>query len=643
MTEIMNQCETELDEVAMVATEGGPLLPHAASEELGMQLPPAALQSEGDIGNVSEQDQRYRLELVKQLRSLPPEALPNLRHFQTQVGCFNRCSFCSQGAGTVVWSMTRSALANLISALKTVGLELALRDGAISGNPLTSAGIFHPNYTMPTGGLIGAQRRDRPGVIYCYLDNDPAMYPHLDDLIQWLNEDLGVKVRIATVGYSRRNEFVQKMHTKISESLMSGVSGFRLSFSPYTFGWTSSAERGGSVSREDFERDTAALLSTYQQEFLSGKRGRKGACVELRFKPLVVATEVYANILNGRQVIQCGSYLVVQTEAVPLGFSALSNPTSHCMNLTGPGCNCTIVQANPRDIQAYGQSILDFILGETRQQPDCNMKIRGGKMHRLQNDDGEYFSVDAERKEEGVFSKYFYPKTALRPGSGMIDGERYHLNALLKAGKTGDNETWEHADMLLRGLEEQADTLNPFDERAANYIRQEVITIVASYIRALKYAEFPSHAYFDRNLTVDTGHICNLGRAYSEYKAIASRPDLPLTPNHERAYGLTGELADEGVAWRLAVSPASTAGLAKNVIGHRNYHQLFPSILVEELDLSLTATETGQSKGRFFLQSQTAIRLSLEEPEGQGMFPGSTARTAGTRAITTELHQIDLN
>ena len=156
--------------------------------------------------------------------------------------------------------MSQKDLANLVAALKTVGLEWAREDNAVCAEPLSTTGVFSRNFVMPIHGLIGNKRKDRPGVIYCYLDNDPAAYPHLDDMVRWLHDDLGVKIRIATVGYSRHNSAIQAMHERISNTLMTGIAGLRLSFSPYTYGWTRAAERVGVATRDDFERDSVRLF-----------------------------------------------------------------------------------------------------------------------------------------------------------------------------------------------------------------------------------------------------------------------------------------------------------------------------------------------------------------------------------------------
>lgn len=612
-----------MGDVALITKSANsrPFSPLAGSGHKGKALPLAALQSEVSLLPLSIEDRHRREELVEHLRALPREALQTMRHFQTQVGCLNRCSFCSQSAGTTLWNMSRQDLANLVAALKTVGLEWARDDGEVCAEPLNDAGLFSRQFVMPLHGLIGNKRNDRPGVIYCYLDNDPAAYPHLDDMLQWLHEDLGVQVRIATVGYSRLNPRIQAMHERISSTLMSCIAGLRLSFSPYTYGWTQAAERVGAATRDDFERDVAIMLDTYRNTFLSERKGRKGACVELRFRPLVVAAEVEVREIHGLLTIRSGPYLVVQkTSKRDLGVATISDAKSHGTELTLPGEPCWLIYGSEQAIRESADSLIASLQQGT--PLPTMLQCRNALLHRLQNDDGAYFAVDAERQPKGVTAKYFYPKAKMRPGAGYIDGERYLLNRLIEAKSAGKNKTWADIEGIIGTLYELASTLNNQDPKAAAYIREQVIEVVKSYVRVLLLADYPSTAFFDKNLSVETGHICNLGRGFHEYKAIASRPDLPLTPNHERAFGLTGELAEEGQAWRLAIAPMLDASSTTSACGERNTYRKSPSILVERLDLAMTATPEGQSKERFFLKTETIERITIRDSQNFPVIPG---------------------
>jgi hypothetical protein len=582
-------------------------------------LPVAALQSEGSITAVSQEDLTRRQELVRGLRALPADALGNIRHFQTQIGCLNRCGFCSQHAGSVVWNMPRASLANLVAALKTVCLENAIAAGIVNGTPLNEKHIFSHDFVMPALGLLGNERKDRPGVVYCYLDNDPAAYPYLDDMIQWLHEDLGVRVRIATVGYSSSNQVLREMHQRISGKLLDGLAGLRLSFSPYTYGWTPQAAYAGQASREQFERDTAVLLQTYRGLFLSDRKGRKGACVELRFRPLIRPQSVYVESLEGRLVIRSGSYLVLQLSPdQTLDIARITDARRHDSMLDVPGSPCVVVRA-PEHVLESDWIALGYSALQAQPLAAAGVSFYNGLLHRLENEDGEYFSVDAERTDTGDFSKFFYVKTPARPGSGMIDGERYHLNALIAANLQQHNRSWQDVEQVMAGLQAKSVALQQLDPAAAAYIQSEVLCLVESFVRVLKEADYPAASYFDKNISVDTGHICNLGRAYSEYKAIASRGDLPLTPKHERAFGAGGELAEEGIAWRIAVAPQERA---RNACGERNTYQERPAILVEKLNLAMTATSSGQSQECYFLPDQAVERISLSESTWFPMIPG---------------------
>lgn len=580
----------------------------------------AALQSELSLTNVSAKDQQQREHLAEQLRSFPSDALQYIRYFQTQIGCLNRCSFCSQSAGTSLWNMSRSDLANLIAALKTVGLELAFKDGTICDKPLNaSTGTFSQEFSMPEYGLIGNKRADRPGVVYCYLDNDPASYPYLDDLIKWLYEDLGVKTRIATVGYSRLNQQITAMHSNISKNLAHCIAGFRLSISPYTYGWTQAAENIGSTSRNEFELDVAQLMSVYKNIFLSNKNGRKTSSIELRFRPLVIKSSVNIHQLNKRIIIQAGPYLIVQKNEAELKYASITDSKSRELNLSSQGEPFWLIYRKEKIVSQEFKNLISAT--DLSFKTNIISPLTTVLVHKFKNEDGDYYGINAERKNGRVTAKYFYPKTELRPNSGYIDGERYLLNLIIDANEKNANKTWHDIGELFIQLNAQAEFLRNDDTDASNYINNEIIPVVKSYVRMLRLANYPPAAFFDKNITVETGHICNLGRAYHEYKSIASREDLPLTPNNERAFS---ELeATEEQAWRVAISPVKLGfRLTKNALGKRNVYTDMPSILLERSDLSMTAKSEETSRERLFLSAEVIERISIKDSLSFPVIPG---------------------
>ena len=287
----------------------------------------AVLESEGSVSNVSAEDLRSRREITDALRTFPKEVITHLRHFQPQAGCLNCCSFCSQGAIPTVWQLTEKALKNVFAALKTVAIEVASRqmtsltESYLPENILNSGGTFTAGFKMPTFGLVGFGRTNhRPGVIYPYLDNDIASYPYLLQYLKCAKEDLGAKVRLSTVGYSRHNEQLQKMHECINRDCLDVLGAVKLSISPYTFGWSRKGERVGLTSRNEFILDWANLLSIYRPavDFLGV--GDRAASVEFRFPPLAVEAEVEERVISKRHVIHAGPYMLIgetETDFVP--------------------------------------------------------------------------------------------------------------------------------------------------------------------------------------------------------------------------------------------------------------------------------------------------------------------------------------
>ena len=112
----------------------------------------------------------------------------------------------------------------------------------------------------------------------------------------------------------------------------------------------------------------------------------------------------------------------------------------------------------------------------------------------------------------------------------------------------------------------------------SEYIKNEIIPMITAYVEALKLSNYDAKVFFDKNFTIDTGIICNLGRAINEFKGLVSVENEPLTLNHERNYGnVNSTMTKEGVAWRISC----------------NYEN---KILVEQLDLASTATQDGQQR-----------------------------------------------
>ena len=167
---------------------------------------------------VSDDDYMERKFLVSKLKNMPEDMFAKMRHFQPQIGCLNACSICSKVAGTNVSGWNEKRIRNVIAAIKSVAIKYRNSKPYIAWN----------------------REKHRNGVIFSYLDNDIGNYYYLYSFIKIMYNELGVRTRISTVGFSRHNNDLVKMHAKInSGETLDYLAGVRLSFTPYEIGWVS--------------------------------------------------------------------------------------------------------------------------------------------------------------------------------------------------------------------------------------------------------------------------------------------------------------------------------------------------------------------------------------------------------------------
>lgn len=563
-------------------------------------LPPYCLLEDETAIPTSSINARYSL--YKEFRAFPQKVFARLRHFQPQSGCFNKCNFCSQGASSRIIEFSLENLRNIIAVLKAVSLEQTYSPDQITDVIDFNTGHFIDPKTIHDSPLIAYGREDRRGVIYCYLDNDPAIYPHIDTFAQLVYENLGVKTRIATVGYSRHNQPIRQAFTNLSSSLRHCLAGVRLSISPYTYGWTDAGMRAGATHRDEFEKDLAHFLTLF-------KSTGSLFCAELRFRPMVDVGKVELAEHSGMYILAYKNYIYLSN--IPfesLATASISDSHDHSLKMDTPGH-----RAIQLEMEGTWRNSVNLYLNGRLAGKSC-------LIHKLKNDDGVYFGINVERNSCGkCYAKFFYTKSIARPESGHIDGERYLLNAIIDTKATANNTSWKDIETLVLSLKEKAQTLAGAFQASSNYIENDLIPLIESYLRTLKIAKLPANSFLDKALTLDTGQICNLGRAFNEYKLLASRQDLPMTPNHERAFGKKGDLAGEGTVFRL--SPGGRQRIS-NKLGRTNTQE--NEFIIEELDLSETSSEDGQSKQhyKFFLPGNLVKSLKQQdEPVIVGQIP----------------------
>lgn len=283
--------------------------------------------------NISPEDEKVRFDILNFFRTLPIEAFSKLRHFQPQIGCFNKCTFCSQAASSRIIEFDKTNITNIVAAMKAVAIENGIKTGYLPEGIINGNGELSQDFIMPKHGLISYELASQ-GIIYCYLDNDPSLYNHLSYLVQILYENLGVRTRIATVGYSRKNALINENFTTLSSTYLDYLAGVRLSISPYTYGWS---DRIG-YSKKEFEFDLANFISTFKPLLNQNKKGKRGFCVELRFRPLILPDYVKNYYVNQYLVIETSQEIYISINKVDfLNVSNLIDSSDHSLSLTYEG------------------------------------------------------------------------------------------------------------------------------------------------------------------------------------------------------------------------------------------------------------------------------------------------------------------
>lgn len=180
----------------------------------------------------------------------------------------------------------------------------------------------------------------------------------------------------------------------------------------------------------------------------------------------------------------------------------------------------------------------------------------------MKNAEGIYYAINPNMTEKGNYGINIYPITKERLHSGYIIIERFLVNSMIsyKAQKNlgslekFNNATWDDVYAVLEICRSTAAMYYEIGKKEkGTYIINEIMPMINAYVSALQVAEYEASDFFNPDFTIDTGIICNLGRAVSLFKGITTKENEPLTPVHERNYGkFNSKMSKEGTAWRLS-------------------------------------------------------------------------------------------
>ena len=534
-----------------------------------------------DENNISNEDYLIRKKLYDSFLELPVDFFSKMRHFQPQIGCFNNCSFCSKFSVCKSEYWNTKSIRNIIAAIKYAA----------------------KNYTNDDILLAWDRQEHRVGVNFPYLDNDIGGYIYLDKFTELCYKELGIRTRISTVGYSKHNKKLNDMHNKIcSSDLLLTLAGVRLSISQYGRAWEDNIEN---ASLEEYKKDIINFLKIYKKYYNYFGSGSRKMCVEIRYNPLVENSNVIVTDYKNHMVISTGNYLFISDDTnINLNESHITNPYKHSLELSEEP---NLFSEYQLDVEISNEEDLTKYLDNN----DLVLK-RKLDLYLFCNRDGIYYSFDPKISDTGNYGFNIYPITDKRKKSGYLITERFLLNSIyefkrrrgLNLRSIYTNSTWNDVYEVLdicKNIGEEYLKENKKDKY--NYINEHILPLVTTYVDALKEAGYSSDCFFDSKFTIDTGTICNLGRAISLFKGITSYINEPLTPTHERNYGrYCSTMKQENYVWKLSAGFDDT-------------------LVIEKLDLFNTATQKGQTSYRKVLKFDNINEKKIDDKK-EYLYPG---------------------
>ncbi len=467
--------------------------------------------------------------------------------------------------------------------------------------------------------------------MFPYLDNDIASYPHLYEYIRMVHTDLGAKVRISTVGYSRHNRLLHQMHSRIAHELGAAIAGIRFSFTPYPVGLQ--REESLLTSKREFIADFANLLATYRPLVKTLGEGKETACVELRFPPLAIKTPVFETSICDHHVIRAGPHLLVR---VRCGGDNLERTLVDQIIGSKPAFTTEptpYLLITDDDVENGWQALVRSMIEEGSSSLS---RVRQVNVYCFENADGRYYAVDPTFAADGTFrALHIYPCAHSRTTSGYTDGTRLLLNTLVSYKRSHGKDrrdqfpeaNWDNVAHVLSEMCREADTRASSDSHWAFHQHETVIPLVRGFVEALKQAGYPASAFFDPRFTIDTGQIVNQGRARKLFHGLTEHDDEPMTPLEERGYGKVSISSERGLIWRIAPVPSARPGLmSKARIGGKNDLNIAMALQVQELHprhLRAFDPDTHQPLRQFFIKGLEVEHVHLESVQDSFAIPGA--------------------
>ena len=436
----------------------------------------------------------------------PKDVFAYLSVCQPSVGCLNRCSFCSQEAGTQLRFLNGASIRTIAGALRRATK------------------------------IITYKRNYKPGILFPYLDNDIGSYPFLLDYLV-AADSLGVRVRISTIGWSRKNAQLNEMHQKILQKYVHTLAGVRFSLTSYSAAWR--------TSRSEFILDFINSIQTYHSLLrLKDSEGNSGVCIDIDFKPDILPCKVEIIQYDGYQLI-CGDsyFVVVHTSKQEVGKN------QKCWLVTKVDDYASAV----RTVKKAGL----FPVDDSIDQSFC---IVNGHVTTLKNEDGVYYGFYPDSSQHTTDGIFFFPKTETRLGG--VFNACWPLREFRNYIQSQSVDIATYDDMLR--VEQIFITCTKHVPHRKEYLQEYFAPMFDALCKVLEALEIHPMSLFDNKLVRDRGMIRNSGRAYYEFRQIASGPNIMVVPDPV----LSADNTD--IVWRIFPAMISQSSQPMSEIGRKS-------------------------------------------------------------------------
>lgn len=493
-----------------------------------------------------------RAALKQAITSLPDGAFSNLQYMVAQAGCPNACSFCSRTASPNTLNMRPDALRILFEAIHT---EADKRHIA-----------------------IGSGRSHKPGVIYPHFDNDPLSYDHWDTYVQ-LIADMGLQIRVSSVGFSRKNRKLSEVNQLVAERYFSSFHGLRFSVSPYAYSLRNLLRKSVEKAelREMVDRYVADLshsVVTYRSVQNQIGYGRDRFCIAVRHAARIEGEQSFKEE-NYRQftIVTAGDYVfgVLTEKYADLTPALVGHMDGRKGILKNQGEPCVLViSRNALDaINLVKRSLDSGILQENEfyergvERVQSNALLRTGRLHLYRNKDRQYYSVDPFGQVPERFDSLNIYFNAERTLCSILDSTRYGYETIAKF-KTFEQKDYSLYEKFLEELDRLADEYGAIAPKISEYLRSRYILATEIVMRSFAEAGIAAGAVFGQGALFHAGHIHNVGRANKIFRTIATSPEVSATPVEDKIENPTSSVSvDRGQRWIIKPSQKDVLTIAK--------------------------------------------------------------------------------